>query len=74
MTEVDFEPLGKVEERITMSDQGETHRLVQWRGERARSLLLGAIVGFFAGGFFATVCLMIALAIMWWLGYLEISL
>lgn len=57
-----------------MSDQGEMHRLEQWRGERARSLFLGAIVGFFVGGFFATVCLLVALAIMWWLGYLEISL
>lgn len=63
-----------MEERISMSDQGEIHEQEQRRDERARTIFLGAIVGFVVGGFFATVCLVVAMAIMWWLGYLEISL
>lgn len=74
MIESGFEPLGKLEECITMSDQGEFRRLERWTDERARTLFLGAIVGFFVGGFFASVFLVVAMVVLSWLGYLEISL
>jgi len=57
-----------------MSGQPETERLEQWTEERARPLFLGVMVGFFLGVFFGTASLVVTMAILWWLGYLEISL
>jgi hypothetical protein len=42
-------------------------------GERTRMFLLGAVVGIFVGGFFATVFVALVFVVLSLLGYIEIT-